>query len=72
MIVKGDVSGDGRITSDDLMLMILCILHAITFTDEQTIAGDINNSGDITATDFVNIKAHCLGWKMITEVVDNG
>lgn len=72
MIVKGDVSGDGRITVEDVLLIKMYILKKITFNSDQMIAGDIIELGEVTVIDLTNIRAHTLGVKMITEVVDNG
>lgn len=69
MIIKGDIDGDGRITPIDYQIVKLYILDAVTLTDYQFQAADVDDSGGITVTDYIKINEHILGHNMITEVI---
>ena len=70
MIIKGDVNGDGRITSLDLNLMQGYILGKFTLDNNALIAADVNNDGRVSITDLAALNKHLLGVKIINEVVD--
>lgn len=60
-IKKGDVNGDGKITSMDYVLVKNHILGIGALINDSAIAADVNGDGKITSTDYVLIKNHILG-----------
>lgn len=71
MIVKGDLNGDGKVDWRDCALAEgIAVSRILTPTEEQIVAGDINGDGVFDEEDFSAIKDHCLGYKMITEVIE--
>lgn len=69
-IVKGDISLDGRITIDDLVVLQQAILGMIDIDPIQEIAGDVSGDGRLTSGDLLLIQRHILGIGMINEVVE--
>lgn len=69
-IVKGDVTLDGRITIDDLVVLQSAILGRININPIQKIAGDVSGDERLTSGDLLLIQKHILGMKMINEVVE--
>lgn len=69
-IVKGDVTLDGRITIEDLIVLQEAILGRININQIQEIAGDVGGDGRLTSADLLRIQKHILGMKMINEVVE--
>ena len=61
-IVKGDVSGDGRIDSMDMYNVIQHILGNMTFNDDQKNASDLNDDGNIDSMDM---------YLIIQEIINN-
>lgn len=70
MIVKGDVTLDGRITIDDFVVLQSAILQQIKLNPIQEIAGDVSGDGRIAAGDLLLMQKHLLGKEMINEVVE--
>lgn len=64
MIIKGDISGDGKITSEDYVLSLF--ITASNFMPEA----DINNDGVINTSDHAMIRLHIEGSAIITEVIE--
>ena len=56
----GDLSGDGKVTAQDLSTMNKVILKTITLEDEYKIAGDLDENEEITATDLSTINKMVL------------
>lgn len=63
LVVLGDINGDGRITTTDLVKIKLYSVHLINLSEIETIAGDINYDNRITITDVVNISLMLVGIK---------
>ena len=53
---KGDVNHDGRITSNDLMLIKRYMSNEIQFSDEQCYCADYNDDGRISAKDVYELS----------------
>lgn len=53
--VKGDLSCEGNVNSNDVKQMSKFLMNGTTFTDEQYTAGDINSNGVIDGTDLLKI-----------------
>lgn len=58
---KGDVNGDGKITSMDYVLVKNHILNIKKLIGNSGKAADVNGDGSITSMDYVLIKNHILG-----------
>lgn len=70
MIIKGDVTGDGRITNLDLRLVLLHLVGGIELTGNALIAADTNNNGRIEIGDALKIQNHLLGVEILNEVIE--
>lgn len=49
----GDLTGDGKVTSADAVLLVRSLSELEQLTDEQLLAADMNGDGKITAADSV-------------------
>lgn len=58
---RGDVNGDGKISSMDYVLVKNHILRIQILSGKGAIAGDVNKDGTISSMDYVLIKNHILG-----------
>ncbi len=61
IVVKGDIDGDGEITSTDYLRVKGHFYGTTILKNEYFIAADIEENGTIDATDFIRIKSHFLG-----------
>lgn len=61
--VKGDLSGDGKVTATDLSTLNQTILKTVTLQNEYRVAGDLDENNDITATDLSTLN------KMILKII---
>lgn len=52
---KGDINGDGVISSADAVLLARYLVDLVVFSDAQLYRADINGDGDITSADAVLI-----------------
>ena len=59
--IKGDVSGDGKITIYDLLLTQKHILNKQSLNGAYNYAADVNNDGKITIYDLLLIQKYILG-----------
>jgi uncharacterized repeat protein (TIGR02543 family) len=60
VVIRGDVSGDGKITITDMVAVKSHILKKSILTGAAALAADTSVDENITITDFVQIKAHIL------------
>ena len=58
--VKGDCSGDGRVTVTDFIQIKSHLLSRTTLTGPHAEAADVNGDGAVTLTDFIQVKAILL------------
>lgn len=58
--VMGDLSGDGKVTAQDLSTMNKAILKTITLENEYKMAGDLDENNKITATDLSTVNKMVL------------
>lgn len=58
--VKGDLSGDGKITVTDLSTLNQTILKTVTLQNEYRVAGDLDENNDITVTDLSTLNKMIL------------
>ena len=62
VVVKGDINGDGKVTSTDyLQLKSYFRGDTIILPDESFEAADVDNSGGLDSTDYLKIKKHMNG-----------
>ncbi|MBE6767351.1 MAG: hypothetical protein E7549_00390 [Ruminococcaceae bacterium] len=50
-LAKGDVDGDGKVTSTDARLALQAAVGKVTLTEKQAIAADQNGDGTVDSTD---------------------
>ncbi|WP_102265744.1 dockerin type I domain-containing protein [Massilicoli timonensis] len=65
--LKGDVNGDGKISSMDYVLVKDHILKITTLSGSSLSAADVNGDGKISSMDYVLIKDHILGINLIKQ-----
>lgn len=58
---KGDVNGDGGITSTDYILAKRAVMETYTLSETQIDVCDINGDGVVTATDYIFLKRAVMG-----------
>ncbi|MBE6867578.1 MAG: hypothetical protein E7494_02310 [Ruminococcus albus] len=63
--IKGDVTGDGKITISDVAKVAAHIKGKKILTEEQQAIADIDGNGKITISDLTRIAAHVKGKKLI-------
>ncbi len=61
IIVRGDISGDGKITIADLVRLNRHILKVSALSGDQLAAADVNNNGSVNIQDLVLENRHILG-----------
>ena len=69
MIIKGDISGDGKLDGRDARIIQAILLTSVFPEGETFIAADVNNDNQITLGDLAKINKHLLGIKIINEVI---
>lgn len=67
MIVYGDASGDGKITSSDLTIVSRHVLQQSQLTGTAVLAADANHDGKISSSDLTIISRHVLKQSTITQ-----
>lgn len=67
IVVKGDINGDGKISSMDYVLVKNHILNISKVKSSALKASDINRDGRISSMDYVLIKNHILGLSKIEQ-----
>lgn len=70
MQFKGDIDGDGKITTMDVEIGMMYKSENITLTEEEIVRGDVDNSGDIMLADVRKILRHITGQDLIDEVIE--
>lgn len=63
--IKGDVSGDGKISILDLLQVQKHLLKYTTLTNNYKVAADANYDGNVTILDLLLIQKHILGYSTI-------
>ena len=63
--LKGDPSGDGKISAVDYLLIQKHILKYKNLENEYKDASDVNNDGKVSAVDYLLIQKHILGYSKI-------
>lgn len=60
LVVKGDVNGDGKISSSDYSRLNAVLLKKTTLTAEASFAADCNADGKISSSDYSRLNAILL------------
>lgn len=60
-VLKGDVSGDGKVSSLDMLLIQKYLLGTNKMTDEKKIAADTSRDNEISVLDMLQIQKYILG-----------
>lgn len=66
-VVYGDLTGDGKINSADLLKMRQHLQGTTTLTDAYFKAGALVNGSSINSADLLRIRQHLLGTKTISQ-----
>ena len=61
VIIKGDITGDGKINSGDLLQMKKYLLEEVSLTDSYKQAGIIESNGEIKSLDLLRMRQYLLG-----------
>ena len=61
MIVRGALSGDGRVNITDMLLAKAHIMEQKLLDDKIAPSADVSGDGKISILDFLQIKASILG-----------
>ena len=67
VIVKGDTSGDGKISALDLLQVQKHLLKTYTLSGNSASAGDTSGDGKISALDLLQIQKHLLKMSTISQ-----
>ena len=65
IIIRGDVNGDGKITSSDYVLIKNHIMGTSKLSDIKKRGADVNKDGKVSSSDYVLIKNHIMGYSTI-------
>lgn len=60
-VEPGDVDGDSKVSTKDLMIVLYGVSGRNTLTDEQTVAADIDGDGKVTVSDLTKILYYVSG-----------
>ncbi len=61
IVINGETTGDGIVTSSDYLQIKKSFLKVYSFDEYSFIAADVNPNGRIDTTDYLRIKLHFLG-----------
>ena len=61
LIIIADISGDGNVTTTDLVKAKRNVVGLETLEEIEMIAADANIDGKISVTDIIKIKQHIVG-----------
>ena len=59
--IKGDVDGDGSVTSADALAILNAVTGSAEFSDSQKILADLDSDGQITAADALIVLQMVVG-----------
>lgn len=63
--LKGDVNGDGKVTSLDYIQIKNHIMGSKILTGDTLSRADVNNDGKVTSLDYMKIKNHIMGTNLL-------
>lgn len=61
VIVSGDITGTGTITTTDISKLKLHLVGKVLLNETEEKAADINYTGDVTLTDLSQMKSTVIG-----------
>ena len=61
VVIKGDASGDGKVTAFDYLKIKNYIMETGTLDGAYKEAADVDNNNQVTAFDYLNIKNYIMG-----------
>ena len=67
LVLYGDATGDGRVTSADLLRIQRSILGMTQIDDSSRAAADANHDGRVTSSDLLRIQRSILGMDSIVQ-----
>ena len=67
VLIYGDLTGDGKISSSDYVYIKNYIMGNRILNSIQKLAGDINKDGKISSSDYVFVKNHIMGTNLINQ-----
>ena len=67
VLIYGDVTGDGKITSKDYMAIKNHIMGTAAITGVEAKAADSFRDNNITSKDYMIIKNHIMGTSVISQ-----
>lgn len=60
-VVKGDVDGDGKVSSTDYIKIRLAVLKRVELTGANLYAGIVSGGSKITAKDYTTVRIYLMG-----------
>jgi len=60
-VMLGDVSGDGKITTIDVLRIAKYLINDCAFTEQQRTVADVTGDGKITAADVIRLARYLIG-----------
>ena len=60
-VEPGDVDGDSKVSTKDLMIVLYGVSGRNALTDEQALAADIDGDGKVTVSDLTRILYYVSG-----------
>lgn len=61
ILVKGDISGDGKITSSDYIYIKNHIMNSGKLDGIKYLSADVNKDGEVTSKDYVYVRKYIMG-----------
>lgn len=71
-VLLGDVSGNGKLGTDDALTIARSIAGLVKLTDEQTVAADANGDGKVTSIDVLTVQRVLAGLEESKTLEGNG
>ncbi len=67
VVIKGDTNGDGKVSSQDYLLLKRAMFGTYNLTDAYMKAALIAGKPELDVTDYVLVKRHCFGTYIIEQ-----
>lgn len=67
VLIRGDVSGDGKIQINDIIKIRNHLLNSSVLSGVQALSADVSGDGEIQINDIIKIRNHLLGTVLITQ-----
>ncbi len=69
-LARGDLNGDGKVSSLDYALVKRAVLGKYELSDGQFAAADVNDDGRVNALDYMIVKRVVLGTALFPHIHD--